>query len=385
MIYFDNSATTELSSAAKTAMTGAMEVYGNPSSLHSSGLEAEKLLRSARKDILGTLTGSRGVGKSPELVFTSCGSEANNLALLGTATAKSRREATKILLTDSEHPSVENAARRLEALGFGLVRVGTKGGILDLDTVEREANGVFLASFMLVNNETGARYDVEEAFGLIKSRSPEAICHCDAVQGYLKTSFTFGSLGADLLTVSAHKIHGPKGVGALLISPEMITKKKIIPIIFGGGQEGGLRSGTENIIGIAGFAAAAREGYAALDGTLERMSAIRERLIRSLPDGVRANLPKGKHAPHILSITLPRIKSETMLHFLSSKGICVSSGSACSSHSREVSRALTAFGLTPADADTTLRISISEYNTEEEAAVLCAALAEGIERLVKIR
>lgn len=380
MIYFDNSATTELSPSAKESMKNAMEVYGNPSSLHKAGLEAEKLLRSARADVLRAMGAKNG-----ELVFTSCGSEANNLALFGSAWAKQRRTATKILITDSEHPAVENPVKRLEEQGFRAVRIPTRGGVLDLDAVEREAEGVFLASFMAVNNETGARYDVEKAFSIIRAKSPDAVLHCDAVQGFLKVPFKVSDTGADLVTVSAHKIHGPKGVGALWIAPDMIKKKKIVPFLLGGGQESGMRSGTENTVGICGFAAAAKEGYDNFARDTAKMREIKEYIISHMPSDIRVNVPMGETAPHIVNITLPRIKSETMLHFLSAKDIFVSSGSACSSHSRSVSRALTAFGLDAREADMSLRISISAYNTEEEAETLVSALKDGTERLVKIR
>ena len=381
-IYFDNSATTALSDAVKDTMRAAMECYGNPSSLHSAGFEAEKILREARKSI-GEALGVRSLRDS-QLIFTSCGSEASNLALFGSVYAKSRRTANKIITTDSEHPSVENPMKKLENEGFKIVRISTKNGVLDMDMLQKEAEGVLLASIMMVNNETGALYDVEKAFKIIKAKSPDAVCHCDAVQGFLKRRFTAKDLGADLITISAHKIHGPKGIGALYIDPDMIKKKKIVPYILGGGQEYGLRSGTENTIGIAGFGAAAKEGFASLDSSISKMTELREYIIANMPDEIRVNLPASA-APHVVNITLPRIKSETMLHFLSSKGIFVSSGSACSSHSSTPSSSLVAFGLTPKEADCSLRISLCESNTREEADALISALSEGLVSLVRIR
>lgn len=381
-IYFDNSATTALSDSVKDAMRAAMECYGNPSSLHSAGLEAEKILREARKSI-GEALGVRSLRDS-QLIFTSCGSEASNLAIFGSVYAKTRRKANKIITTDSEHPSIENPMKKLENEGFKIVRIPTKNGILDMEMLENEAEGVLLASIMMVNNETGALYDVEKAFKIIKAKSPDAVCHCDAVQGFLKKRFTAQSLGADLITISAHKIHGPKGIGALYIDPDMIKKKKIIPYILGGGQEYGLRSGTENTIGIAGFGTAVKEGFASLDSSITKMSELRECIIANMPDEIRTNLPQNA-APHVVNITLPRIKSETMLHFLSSKGIFVSSGSACSSHSSTPSSSLVAFGLSPKEADCSLRISLCEYNTREDADELISALGEGLSSLVRIR
>ncbi|MBQ8208759.1 MAG: cysteine desulfurase [Clostridia bacterium] len=382
-IYFDNSATTALSDPAKKAMTEAMEIYGNPSSLHSAGLAAEKLIREARKSI-GEALGIRSLRDS-QLIFTSCGSEASNLAIFGTVYAKSRRTANKIITTDSEHPSIENPMRRLEENGFKVVRIPTRNGVLDMEMLEKEAEGVLLASLMMVNNETGAVYDVERAFKLIKEKSPDAVTHCDAVQGFLKRRWNASSLGADLITLSAHKIHGPKGIGALYIDPDIIKKKKIIPYLLGGGQEYGLRSGTENTIGIAGFGAAAKDGFLNLGKSLDSMRELREYIIANLPDEIRVNSPMGECAPHIVNITLPRIKSETMLHYLSAKGIFVSSGSACSSHSSAPSGALLAFGLDAKDADCSLRISLCAENTGEDADALCKALSEGLDTLVRIR
>ncbi len=381
-IYFDNSATTALTEQVKRAMNEAMECYGNPSSLHSAGLEAEKILREARKSIAEAL-GVRSLRDS-QLIFTSSGSEASNLAIFGSVYAKARRTANKIITTDSEHPSVENPMKRLEAEGFKIVRIPTKCGELDMEMLCKEAEGVLLASIMMVNNETGALYDVEKAFKTIKAKSPDAVCHCDAVQGFLKKKFTPQSLGADLITISAHKIHGPKGVGALYIDPDMIKKKKIVPYILGGGQEYGLRSGTENTIGIAGFGAAAKEGSASLEPSLEKMRELRNYIISNMPGEIKVNDPKNA-APHVVNITLPRIKSETMLHYLSSKGIFVSSGSACSSHSATPSSALIAFGLSPKDADCSLRISLCELNTKEDADALVSSLGEGLASLVRIR
>ena len=381
-IYLDNSATTALSDPVKEAMREAMECYGNPSSLHSVGLEAEKILHKARKSI-GEALGIRSLRDS-QLIFTSCGSEASNLAIFGSARAKVRRTANKIITTDSEHPSVENPMKKLEDEGFKIVRIPTKNGALDMEMIQKEADGILLASIMMVNNETGALYDVEKAFKIIKAKSPDAVCHCDAVQGFLKKRFTAQSLGADLITISAHKIHGPKGIGALYIDPDMIKKKKIVPHIFGGGQEYGLRSGTENTIGIAGFGTAAKEGFSSLDSSISKMAELREYIISAMPDEIKLNLPE-KAAPHVINITLPRIKSETMLHFLSSKGIFVSSGSACSSHSSTPSSALMAFGLSTKEADCSLRISLCENNTREEADALVSALSEGLRSLIRIK
>jgi cysteine desulfurase len=292
-----------------------------------------------------------------------------------------------VITTDSEHPSVDNVMRKLEADGFEVIRISTRGGVVDEEQFSTALNDqVALVSLMMVNNETGACYDVKKLFGMVKRRCPEAVTHCDAVQGFLKVPFSPKVIGADLVSISAHKIHGPKGVGALYISPEIIKMKKIVPYIIGGGQEGGYRSGTENIVGIVGFGAAAAECRQHFSQSIPKIAALRDLCAeKATLAGARVNMPKGARAPHVLSLTLPDIKSETMLNFLSAKGICVSAGSACSAHSRHISSSLIGFGLTEAEADTTIRISFSEYNSEEEILAFGEALREGIDSLVRIK
>ena len=383
-IYLDNSATTALCAEACTAMNGAMQTYGNPSSLHTLGAEAARLLKQARTDVAEAL-GERFI-KDGQLIFTSCGTEATALALLGTARAKTRRTASTILTTDSEHPSVENNLRLLEREGFRVVRVSTRGGALDMATVQAHLNtDLFMVSMMLVNNETGARYPVEQIFAMARAAAPEAVCHCDAVQGFLKVPFTVRSLGADLITVSAHKIHGPKGVGALFIGERMLKERRISAFLVGGGQEFGLRSGTENMVGIAGFAAAAKAGARSLRRDLSHMATLSQRLRAALAGSeITLNTPPVT-APHIVSLTLPHIKSETMLHHLAARGIFVSAGSACSAHAAGPSTVLLAFGLDKNAAASSLRISFSAENTEDDVDALCAALFEGLQALVRTK
>ena len=383
-IYLDNSATTPLSAAARERINEVCDIYGNPSSLHSMGQSAEKILRKAREDILGAL-GVRA--REGEIVFTSCGTEASALAILGSAHAKERRDAVRILTSDSEHPSVLNNINALEKEGFEIVKIPTKGGVLDIAAIENALDKkIFLASFMLVNNETGAIYDVAEAFSKIKAKYPEAITHCDAVQGFMKIPFTPATLKADLVTISGHKLHAPKGVGALYISADMMKKRKITPFLLGGGQEGGMRSGTENTIGIAAFGASVADIKSRFAQNRAQFKELYSYACEKIePLGLRINRPSGDYAHHIINVTIPNIKSETLLHFLSADGVFVSSGSACSSHSKTPSGTLIAFGLTPADADSSLRISFSEYNTREDIDALCASLTSALDRLVRIK
>ena len=390
-IYFDNSATTALCPAAREAMLSVMDgVWGNPSSRHSMGVAAHSVLRRAREQVL-TALGIRG-GKDENLIFTASGTEADNLAITGTAHAKKALAGGKIITSDAEHPAVLRTVGALETEGFRAAYIPTKHGVFDMEQFRREmTRDTFLVTVMLVNNETGAVNDIRAISDYAKSVNPDCIVHTDAVQGFLKLPFTPTSLGADLVTVSAHKIHGPKGVGALYISPCMIKRRAVSPVIFGGGQESGFRSGTENLPGIAGFGAAAAAGFAALDDDIARMTALRDRLSAMLAEdsvlsGIAVNVPQSEvRAPHIVSLRMPKIKSETMLNFLSGKGIAVSSGSACAAQSGRISNALLCFGLTEAEADTTLRISLCAHNTEEELSVLCDALKTGIRMLARMK
>ena len=384
MVYLDNSATTPLCEAAREAVCNAMEHYGNPSSLHTLGQQSEKLVRVAREQLLSALGVRRGQGT---VVFTSCGTEATSLAIFGCAYAKTRRDATRILTTDSEHPATAQALSALEGDGFEIVRIPTRGGVLDMEAVSAALDKkIFMATFMLVNNETGALYSVKEAFARIKRRYPDAITHCDAIQGFMRVSFTPSAIGAELVSVSGHKIHAPKGVGALYISAEMIKKKKIIPFLNGGGQEKGWRSGTENTIGIAALGAAAEDMRIRLGEISSHIAELYEYASEKLEAmGIRINRPADRYVRNIINITIPNIKSETVLHFLSADGVFISSGSACSAHSHTTSSALLAFGLCAADADCSLRVSLSEYNTKEDIDTLCTSLSGAMSRLVRIK
>lgn len=388
--YLDQSATTKPSSAAIAAMTEAAEVWGNPSSVHALGQKSASLLRDCRAKIAKTL-GLPRVSKDM-VIFTASGTEANNIAMLGCAYSK-KRDAEKpgtVIISQGEHPSIENPAQRLESQGYRVLRVPTLGGVLDLGWLEEQLKEcempVVFAGFMLVNNETGAVYDVKAASALVKKYYPDALIHCDAVQGFMKLKFTPMTLGADTVTVSAHKIHSVRGAAALYVSENALKRRHIVPVMPGGGQESGFRSGTENLCSIASFAAAAEEAKANFSENREKTASLRSKLDGALGTlDVRFNRSIAAEGAvfldNICSVVLPGIKSETMLNFLSGKGVYVSAGSACSAYSKKKSAALESFGVTADDADCTLRISLDYTNTEEDIDALIDGLREGIASL----
>lgn len=386
-IYLDNSATTKISDEAlQKYIDVSRNCYGNPSSLHALGFDAEKVINRAREVICSSLS-----AKGASVIFTSSGSEANNLAIIGRAMSKDRyRTGAKIITTEGEHSSVDSPLKRLEAEGFKIARIPTKNGEIDLDILKREmTKDVILVTMMMVNNETGALYDIEAVARIMRASSPDAFLHVDATQSYLKVPFSMKSIGANMITISSHKIEGPKGVGALLADATVIKSRGLSPLILGGGQELGMRSGTENVPGIASFAEAVTIGVQTLKERFSYTSSLREYAIRRIEETgelseVSVIKPK-RSAPHIISVTLPKIKSETMLHYLSSLGIYVSSGSACSSNSAHTSTALTSFGKSVNEADTSIRISLSHRNTEEDIDALIDGLKEGVCKLSRIR
>ena len=386
-IYLDNSATTRIcDEALDKYVTVSKECYGNPSSLHGLGFDAEKLLDAARGEICNSL-GAKG----STVIFTASGTEANNLAIIGRAMAKERfKKGAKIITTMGEHASVDGPLNMLESMGYKIARIPTLGGEIDMEALKKElTSDVILVSMMMVNNETGALYDTAEVAKLIKAKCPEALLHIDATQSYLKIPFTKAKCGADMITISSHKIEGPKGVGALVVDGGVMKAKGLAPIILGGGQEGGMRSGTENVPGIAAFGEAVRLGFMALRQRYSHLSALKAYLIEKIEadealSEISITKPKAS-APHIVNITLPKIKSETMLHYLSSLGIYVSSGSACSSNSAHLSSALTAFGRSNSEADSSIRISLSHRNTKEDIDGLVDGLKSGLARLSRIR
>ncbi len=385
-IYLDNSATTYLCPEAKDALSRAVELCANPSSLHAAGQIAHKAVEEARAALLAAL--DVRLPATRKVIFTSCGSEANNLAIFGTVRAKKFRHLPRIITTDSEHPSILEPLKALEARGEAeVVKLSTQGGKLDLAELDAALNErTVLLSVMLVNNETGAVYPVAEAFALAHRKIPGLLCHTDLTQGFLKVlpKGGYDKLGADLLTVSGHKIHALKGIGALVVTKDVLKAKRLIPCLYGGGQEDGLRSGTENVAGILTLGAAAKAGRASAPADIARMADLRQMLRSALPDSVQVNVP-ATPAPHILSIRLPRIKSQTALNALSAKGIYVSSGSACAAHGGHGSYVLLGFGLTPDEADCTLRISLSRYTTDQELLAAAKAIREVCDTLIQIK
>lgn len=386
-IYLDNSATTKVcNEALEEYVRVSKEFYGNPSSLHSLGFEAEKLIGAARDEICNSLS-----AKGAAVIFTASGTEANNLAIFGRAMAKERyKNGAKIITTMGEHASVDAPLDMLKSKGIKVVRIPTVGGEIDLEALEKELTAdVILVSMMMVNNETGALYDTYEVSKLVKAKCRDALIHIDATQSYLKIPFTKAKCGGDMITISSHKIEGPKGVGALVVDASVMKSKGLAPIILGGGQEGGMRSGTENVPGISAFGVAVRLGFASLRQRYSDILSLKNYLIEKIEgtgelSEISITRPKAS-APHIVNITLPKIKSETMLHYLSSLGIYVSSGSACSSNSSHTSSALTAFGRSAEEADTSIRISISHRNTKEDIDCLTDGLISGLARLSRIR
>ena len=384
-IYLDNSATTKIcDEALNKYIEVSRECYGNPSSLHALGFESEKMLNSVRKSICDSLMVKNGT-----VIFTASGTEANNLAIIGRAMSKERyKRGAKIITTMGEHASVDAPLEMLESMGYTVVKIPTKNGEIDMSALEKElSKDLILVSMMMVNNETGALYDTAAVSKLIKSKCPDALLHIDATQSYLKIPFTMAKCGADMITLSSHKIEGPKGVGALLVDSSVMKSRGLSPLILGGGQEGGMRSGTENVPGIAAFGEAVRIGADKVRERYSKTKELREYTIERIEKELtEISITKPKSAaPHILNITRPKIKSETMLHYLSSLGIFVSSGSACSSNGGHFSSALTAFGRSESEADSSIRISFSHRNEKEDVDALIDGLKSGLERLSRIR
>lgn len=370
--YLDNSSTTKPSKRAVEYITKALETnWGNPSSLHRIGMEAEIALNEARETVARSLN-----ARADEIIFTGSGTEANNTALL--SVLKAQKRGGRIITTAIEHPSVLETAKRLTDYGFEVIALKPdKNGIVPISALENAlTDNTLLVSMMLVNNETGAVQPVREAAALTKRKAPNALFHCDAVQGYGKLPLNVKQLGVDLLSASGHKIHGPKGIGFLYCKKGV----HISPLITGGGQEGGMRSGTESLPLIMGLKAAVEElpnPDTQLKAQQELFDYTKDRL---LSIGAVINSAEGC-LPYILNVSLMGYRSETLLHFLESRNVFVSSGSACAKgHGSYV---LNEMGLDKKRTDSALRISFSRFNTKEDADMLVSALEDAKKQLRK--
>lgn len=373
IVYLDNSSTTKPCKAAIDGVNRAMtDCWGNPSSLHRIGLEAELAVNEARETVAKSLH-----CRADEIIFTGSGTEANNTALM--SVLANRRRGKRIITTAIEHPSVLETAKKLETMGYEVIRLKPdRGGKILLEDLKNALNGdTLLVSIMLVNNEVGSVQPISEAVALTKKYAPNALFHCDAVQGYGKLPINASRLGVDMLSASGHKIHGPKGIGFLYCKKGV----HISPFITGGGQERGMRSGTESVPLICGLKGAVNElsditlylknQQKLYDYTKAKLSELGFVKINSQDGGL----------PYIMNISVPGYRSETLLHFLESRGIFVSSGSACSKG--HISYVLKEVGLTSELIDSALRLSFSRYNTEEDIDLLCAALKDASTKLRK--
>ena len=372
-VYLDNAATTKPCEEAVDAAVKMMrENYGNPSSLHRAGLDAQLVMDKSRKVIADSIGAD-----SSCLYFTSGATESNNLALRGIAGAYGKRK-KKIVISAVEHASVDETASALETQGFEVVRVSPRddGRMYAADFVNACDENTCLLSMMLVNNETGYILPVKDTFAAVKRRFPDIVTHCDCVQGYMKLPVKVTAMNADIISISAHKIHGIKGVGAIYIKKGV----RVTPIITGGKQEKGIRSGTESTPLIAAFGAAAEKLLPTISERYKTAEGLKSYLLDKLKDveGVSVNSPEDG-SPYVINISAEGRRSEIMLHFLESKGVYVSSGSACSKGQQ--SGVLGEFGITGKRADSALRVSITAETTQQELDAFVEALKEGYEKV----
>lgn len=376
-IYLDNSATTKPYDEVSAAVFDTMKInYGNPSSLHKRGIEAERAVKKAKENIAEALKVSES-----EIFFTSGGTESDNLAILGSLRHSRHKH---IITTSIEHPAVLNTFSNLSERGYTVDYLAVDNtGKVNMDAYKKLLKkDTALVSVMLVNNEIGTIEPVAEMSKLLKKINPRAVFHVDAVQGFGKIKFSADSLGADMISISSHKIHGPKGMGALYIK----KGTNLNPIMYGGGQQQGIRSGTENVPGIVGFGTAAKIAMRDIDKKTEKMAYLKDRLKKGIEeniDDIMINTPENS-APHILNVSFGGVRSEVVLHSLEMQDIYVSSGSACSSHKKEPSYVLSEIGVPRKMIDGSIRFSLSEFNTEEDIDVVIGALKTIIPRLRKL-
>ena len=383
-IYLDNSATTRVLPEVAQLMTKVMcEDYGNPSSMHRKGVEAESYIRYAKETLAKLLKVSE-----KEVIFTSGGTESDNMALIGCAMANMRR-GRHLITTKIEHPAVLQTMSYLESQGFQVTYLPVdKSGRVRLEDLQRAIRpDTILVSMMYVNNEIGSLQPIAEAGALIKRMNPAILFHVDAVQGFGKFKIYPKKLNIDLMSVSSHKIHGPKGVGFLYVG----EKVKILPITYGGGQQKNMRSGTENVPGIAGMAKAAELLYEHLDEEVDHLYELKEYFIKGVTamEGIQVNglIPGDADcrgtAPHVVSVSVAGVRSEVLLHALEDKGIYISAGSACASNKPQTSETLKAIGLQREYWDSTIRFSFSVLTTRKEIEETLQVLYELIPMLRK--
>lgn len=375
-VYLDHAATTWCYKSVRDMVVKTMmKDYGNPSSMHRKGVTAEAYVKNAREIIAQQLK-----VREKEIFFTSGGTESNNLALIGAALAN-QRKGRKILTTAMEHAAVREPMKRLEELGFEIIELPVnEQGVLSVKALaDALSPDTILVSVMYVNNEVGSVQPIERIAALVHEKSPEALFHVDAIQALGKYRIYPARTGIDLLCASGHKIHGPKGVGFLYIRDQA----KVQPQILGGGQQGGMRSGTDNVPGIAGLGAALEEVYRDFEKKVEQMYQRKELLVNGLEalDGVVVHgMPVRQGAPHIVNASFLGIRSEVLLHALEDKGIYVSAGSACSTHKRSKgtskSSTLSAMGIKPEQQESAVRFSLCEETTEEEIRYCLQTLKE---------
>ena len=375
--YFDNSATTKVLDCVKDAVVDAMCVnYGNAAAKHRKGVEAENLIREAKKAIADTLK-----VQEKEILFTSGGTESNNTALIGTALAN-RRAGKHLITTGVEHPSIYNTMSFLEEMGFEVTYLPVDHlGHISLEDLEKAIReDTILVSVMYVNNEVGAVEPIEAISQCIKKKNPKTLFHVDAIQAYGKYRIFPKKLGIDMLSVSGHKIHAPKGTGFLFIK----DKTKVKPLIYGGGQQKGMRSGTENVPGVAALGEASEEIYENFEEKIDHLYQIKQRFVEGVLkiEGVSVNGKTGRDsAPQIVSVSIDGVRSEVMLHTLEDRKIYVSAGSACSSNKPSVSHTLTSIGLKNNLLDSTIRFSFSVHTTEEEIDYALEVMNEVVPKL----
>jgi cysteine desulfurase len=378
-VYFDNAATTKVDPRVQEVVDRMLtETFGNPSSLHRKGIEAEQVVKQSREAIAKCLHAD-----PREIFFTSGGTESNNWALFGTVRAAARR-GRHLIISRVEHAAVASPAKALEEMGFEVTRIGVdeSGRVSPEEVAAAVRPDTVLVSCMYVNNEIGTVQPADEIAALVKQKNPDTVFHVDAIQAFGKLPVNPGKSGIDLLSVSSHKLHGPKGCGFLYVR----KGTKLRPLIFGGGQQNDMRSGTDNVPGIAGLAEASRIACEHLTENAEHMTQLRRQLSEGILkiEGAAVNGPKLEEAaPHIVNVSFPGIRSEVLLHALEDRGIYVSAGSACSSHRTAKSATLTAIGLPAERIDSAIRFSFCEKNTAEEVRLALDALEELVPMLRK--